>query len=246
MINGRKISGIIPIFNEGPHLKEVLDNIFKISVIDEFICINDGSTDNTGEILEEYRNKCEIISYGLNKGKGYAVACGLVESRGDIVILLDADILNYTERQIGDMVNPLVKGDADYTVRSVGLNAGRKISGIRAYWRKDIIHLLNRLMDSTKYGIEPILNEELRDKKVVYVRFLGSKHLAKYEKYPADKMVVEYWKEFLSLAEEVFRLQTKKIEGNSKKPLSGKLELKKKLRVRLKEIEDAFRDASSF
>jgi len=217
MFQGKKITAVIPIFNEGSHLKDVLDNILKISIIDEVICVNDGSVDDTGDILLDYIHKCRVISYGQNRGKGFAVATGLIEASGDVVLLLDADILNYTEKQIMDMVRPLVNNDADYTVRAVGLNMGKKISGIRAYWRKDIIHLLNMLMNSSRYGIEPILNKELKGKKVVYVRFVGSRHLAKYQKYPAEKMIKEYWKEFLSLAEESFKLQTGKMQKDFKK-----------------------------
>ncbi len=240
MFQGKKITAVIPIFNEGSHLKSVLDNVLRISIIDEIICVNDGSVDNTGDILLDYIHKCRIISYGQNRGKGFAVATGLVEASGDIVLLLDADILNYTEKQMIDMVKPLVNNDADYTVRAVGLNMGKKISGIRAYWRKDIIHLLSMLMNSSRYGIEPILNKELRGKKVVYVRFVGSKHLAKYQKYPAEKMIKEYWKEFLSLTEESFKLQTGRMQKDFERIPSDYYGLMNTLKKKIKRVEKTF------
>ena len=60
----------------------------------EIIVVNDGSTDDTGKILENLalsQRNIREISYDLNMGKGYAIRKGILESRGDYVIFMDGD-----------------------------------------------------------------------------------------------------------------------------------------------------------
>ncbi|NMH87338.1 glycosyltransferase [Flavivirga algicola] len=94
-----KLSLIIPIYNAESfiyntliQLKEWKQN-FEYGV--EIICVNDGSTDGTGLILENFVNKnndLKLVSYSINKGKGYAVKKGMIEAQGEFRIFTDADI----------------------------------------------------------------------------------------------------------------------------------------------------------
>jgi len=89
---------VLPVFNEEKNIQKCLENLNQ--VLDstfqnhELILVNDGSTDNTLEIIKNLSNKIpqmKVISYPENKGKGHAVKTGVLQTKGDVVILLDGD-----------------------------------------------------------------------------------------------------------------------------------------------------------
>ena len=90
-----KLSIVIPCYNEASVIKEhvatVLDFLKGIEVDYELIVVNDGSKDNTGEIIETIPGIIPV-NYSLNKGKGGAVKEGIKASTGDYVIFMDADL----------------------------------------------------------------------------------------------------------------------------------------------------------
>ena len=96
----KKVTIIIPAYNEEeslPYLYERLEKqINEIKNYDfEILFINDGSKDNTLNIIKEYRNKDERISYvdfSRNFGKETAMMAGLDYAMGDAVIFMDADL----------------------------------------------------------------------------------------------------------------------------------------------------------
>ena len=89
-----KVSVIIPVYNVENYLRECLDSIVNQSLSElEIICINDGSTDNSLNILHEYQkkdNRIRIINQE-NHGQGYARNVGLSQVVGDYVYFMDAD-----------------------------------------------------------------------------------------------------------------------------------------------------------
>jgi len=84
-----KTAILITLYNEEPRIKKVLDGLIKY----DLILVNDGSTDNTLEIIKSYK-KSHIISYKKNKGKGYALQKGINYAKNnnyDRLILMDGD-----------------------------------------------------------------------------------------------------------------------------------------------------------
>lgn len=94
-----KISIVIPAYNEEERIINYLDeiiNYFKKEKFEyEIIVVNDGSNDSTKEkaekFLKEKGGEFKIISYPENRGKGYAVKRGVLESTGDLILFTDAD-----------------------------------------------------------------------------------------------------------------------------------------------------------
>ena len=91
------ISIVIPCYNEG---NKLINNIHKIvtymntlNVSYEIIGVNDGSTDNTKNLMDNTDiPNVKFQSYSENKGKGYAVMTGINNALGDIIIFMDADL----------------------------------------------------------------------------------------------------------------------------------------------------------
>lgn len=89
-----KISVIIPVYNGEKFIQECLDSITNQSLNEiEIICINDGSTDNTLDILNEYSsrdNRIKIITTE-NNGQGHARNLAINEAKGEYILFVDAD-----------------------------------------------------------------------------------------------------------------------------------------------------------
>lgn len=112
-----KLSIIIPIYNEERTLQAILDKIQSIDLNDtihkEIIAVNDGSTDNSAKILEEYRNHKNFKLFHLknNQGKTAALVKGIENATGDIIVIQDAD-LEYDPSQIPNLIQPILENKA--------------------------------------------------------------------------------------------------------------------------------------
>ncbi len=109
-----ELSIIIPSYNEQnlieKTIKETRNYFLKLYEKDEFeiIIVNDGSKDNTEDIVKKIKkesnyNNLKLLSYNKNKGKGYAVKRGMHVSKGEINLMMDADLatpLNQFEKII--------------------------------------------------------------------------------------------------------------------------------------------------
>ncbi|MFH1321453.1 MAG: dolichyl-phosphate beta-glucosyltransferase [Bacteroidota bacterium] len=112
-----KNSIIVPIYNEekrmGMFLKELIQFSKKSLKNYEILFVDDGSTDNTLELLKNIKknnDEVKIISYKINKGKGHAVKTGVLSARGDKVLFIDADG-SIAPNEIPPMLDRLEKYD---------------------------------------------------------------------------------------------------------------------------------------
>ena len=88
------ISIIIPVYNTEKYLRECMDSVVNQAYKElEIICINDGSTDKSLEILKEYRDKDDRIKIinTANKGASFARNLGIQESNGEFIVFIDSD-----------------------------------------------------------------------------------------------------------------------------------------------------------
>ncbi|MDR3267309.1 MAG: glycosyltransferase family 2 protein [Tannerella sp.] len=90
-INDLKLCVIVPTYNNAGTLAAVINDI--LNYTNNVIIINDGSNENTTEVLENF-NFLHRVTYKENKGKGYALKCGFDMAKGlgfRYVISMDAD-----------------------------------------------------------------------------------------------------------------------------------------------------------
>jgi glycosyltransferase involved in cell wall biosynthesis len=94
-----KLSVITAVYNGSDYIEETIKSVLKCcSEIDfEYIVLNDGSTDNTLEILNKYENKIRIINKS-NSGESDTVSIGFKEASGDLLLVVSADDPLFTER----------------------------------------------------------------------------------------------------------------------------------------------------
>jgi len=90
-----KVSVMVPVFNEEKTIRATLESLLKLDYPKEkleIVVINDASTDNTREIVEEYKMfGVKLVNKKKGEGKGYALNVGLDHVTGELVGCLDAD-----------------------------------------------------------------------------------------------------------------------------------------------------------
>ena len=126
------LSIVIPMFNEGENvettLKRVEESMFSFEGDYEIIAVNDGSSDDTLEILQKIaaRNgRVRVVSYKKNTGRGRALREGFKGARGDLVVSIDAD-LSYDPNYIPDFAETLRKEeDIDFVLASPYMPGGK-------------------------------------------------------------------------------------------------------------------------
>ncbi len=111
-----KLSVIVPVYNEEPQLRSVIEMLMTSpSPIErEWIFIDDKSKDNSLTILLEQsqKYKFKVIAQEKNSGKGAAVIRGIQEATGDFIVIQDADF-EYDPKDIPILLEPLIQNQAD-------------------------------------------------------------------------------------------------------------------------------------
>jgi len=131
----KKLSIIIPAFNEGRTIHLILDKVKSVKLINniqkEIIIVNDCSTDDTDIAIRNYINatpdlNIRYLKHEVNKGKGAALHTGISNATGEYLIIQDAD-LEYDPQEYNELLKPVVNGYADvvYGSRFMGGNPHR-------------------------------------------------------------------------------------------------------------------------
>ena len=111
-----KISVVVPVYNEEATVEEVVARLAALPLDLEILVVDDASSDGTPAAVERARQRHaavrRVIRHPANRGKGAAVRTGLAEASGEVAVIQDAD-LELDPEQIGDLVAPIERGEAD-------------------------------------------------------------------------------------------------------------------------------------
>ncbi len=185
-----RISVIIPAYNEAKTIGDVLSVVTICRLIDEVVVVSDGSTDETVPIARKFRD-VKVVELRENRGKGGAMKAGLDQTRHEIILFLDADLMGLKEVHITALLEPILKGEA---VMSLGLfEKGRVatdlaqkvapyLTGQRALQRDLLAHISD--LDLSRFGVEVALHRYVEDNNltVALVNLPDLSHLMKEEK----------------------------------------------------------------
>lgn len=117
-----KVSIVIPTYNEAHTIEAVINAVLNnpLTIEKEVLVIDDGSTDNTSEILKNYTS-VTVCHHEHNQGKGAAIKTGVAKASGNIILIQDADT-EYSPADHQELLRPLIEGVTDvvYGSRFIG------------------------------------------------------------------------------------------------------------------------------
>jgi glycosyltransferase involved in cell wall biosynthesis len=109
------LSVVMPAYNEAETIEQVIRKLLKLSELLEIVVVDDCSADATVDIvsrLAESYSQIKLVRHQKNGGKTEALKTGFAMTRGDIVIVQDAD-LEYDPSEIPGVIKPILQGHAD-------------------------------------------------------------------------------------------------------------------------------------
>ncbi len=185
-----KLSCVICVYNEAARIRKVLDVVVGHPALDEIIVVNDGSTDEAGEILSSYP-AVHLVSYMPNRGKTYALSRGIREARNERIMLIDADLAGLTPENIAALIEPVATGKADVSIslrrnslafyRLIGIDF---VSGERVIPRSLLQDALPEMERLPCWGGEVFMNRLIiaRNLRVAVVRWQNVFNVRKFRK----------------------------------------------------------------
>lgn len=189
----RKLSIIVPVYNEAEALPAVLPGLLKFCQEHKFECVlvNDGSRDSSLQIMQEIakdKDFVQIIHHKLNRGYGAALKSGIRSAKGEYCITFDADG-QHRQCDVLKLYDKIREADADMIV---GRRSGQKDSKFRALGKfiirsvarmlmKVTVHDLNSGMkifrSSLTQEILPLCPDGMAFSDIICLIFLHKRHL---------------------------------------------------------------------
>ena len=156
----KKLSIIIPCYNEKDTILEIVDRINKVELTGgiekEIIIVDDYSTDGTRELLKDANIDVQKILFNKsNHGKGYSLKKGIKHATGDVIVVQDAD-LEYNPQDYNALLEPMLKDKRQVVYGSRERNAeNRKHSGVIFYLGAQLVTKATNLLYGSRLTDQP-------------------------------------------------------------------------------------------
>lgn len=212
-------AAIIPAYNEGATIRQVVAILRTHPLIHEVIVVSDGSTDQTVEVAEAAGARVYALKY--NRGKGGAMLYGVQQTQAEILLFVDADLRGFSADHIDRLLLPVFHG-----ARAMNIGIRDRgpfwtkithylplISGERAMRREVIEGVAEEFLHG--YMVESALNYYCRMHRLAYgaVDLPGLDIRRKFEKVPFFKAVVQYGQMYLEVAQAMVAVRIARIFG---------------------------------
>lgn len=193
------ISVIVKAFNEGKNISRVLRPLLPLDFIDEIIVVDDGSTDNTVEIVRRFKStKIKLISHPQNRGMGAAMATGIKSAKYDLLLFLDADLTGLKEEHLLQILSPIIftkKADlvlGVFALKKMSRDASTKIAnrllpliaGQRAIWRNSLPPLDE--IEKSRFGADLLIARHVPKRRRSVVKLDELSQITKEKKAGHD------------------------------------------------------------
>jgi len=194
------VSCIIPAYNEWKRIEKVLKKATNNDLISEIIVINDGSSDDTKEVIENFiynnpkvSDKINFINLQKNWWKTNAVITWIKSSNNDYLLFLDSDLVWLDDNAITNLITPIInkKADISLSIRKNSLwiykfiwldfVSGERVFNKNLFTEKDFENLLalpGFALESYLNNI--IINKKLSIKTVYWDKVISPRKSSKY------------------------------------------------------------------
>jgi glycosyltransferase involved in cell wall biosynthesis len=158
------ISCIIPAYNEEKNISRVLDVVTTYSRFNEILVVDDGSDDRTTQIAKSYQQACpvlKVITLPKKNGKTGVIKRGVIESTGNLIVMLDSDLIGLTHKNMDSLILPVIHEEVDQMILDRAgdrtpvwgwTNCAKYFGGERAFWKKDFLEI--DIADNAGYLLE--------------------------------------------------------------------------------------------
>jgi glycosyltransferase involved in cell wall biosynthesis len=221
-------SCIIPFYNEGDRVFQVLEVVTQIKSIAQVICIDDGSTDNTAELVSKNWPSVELVRLPENKGKAAAIREGVALAKYENILLMDADLQRINKEEVEKAVQAIARQNLDMIILRrinapwfVKFDRGDTLlSGERIIKKRDLEKIMTQ--DVKHYQVELAINLYMQKHKRA-VRWMPwsatntykSEKVGLVEGYKKEfKMFTDIvlYAGFTNIVKQITRFATKKLE----------------------------------
>jgi glycosyltransferase involved in cell wall biosynthesis len=154
------LSVLIPAYNEVHNIQNILNKIGEVNIPKEIIVVDDGSTDGTRELLNTLKSDTiKVIFHEKNQGKGGAIRTAIAHSKGDIILIQDAD-LEYDPQDYYKLIPVIESGKEKVVYGSRFLNKQNKhsyfsffLGGQVVTWITNILYFQTLTDEPTCYKV---------------------------------------------------------------------------------------------
>ncbi len=165
MLKDKKVVCVVPVYNEGDIIVDTIEGLKKIKYIDEILVVNDGSNDNTLDIIKTLN--VSIIDLKKNHGKGYAMKKAIDTLDFNYIAFVDGD-LGHTSIEVASLILPIISGEADVSIaRFPEINRMTYTKGgfgiLKKFSKKGVYYFTKKEMDTSLSG-QRVYKKEVIDK----------------------------------------------------------------------------------